>query len=310
MPPRVLTVSSQEGGQKLLQFLARRLDIPQSMFHRWIRTGQVRRNGARCKAFDRVQEGDEIRVPPFAEAIAQRDPSKGNAAPLPPLLYKDETLFIFNKPAGLAVQSGTGHDDNLATRLAIHCTADTFRPTPAHRLDRDTSGIILVARSYTMLSQLHEAFREREGIVKEYLAWVSGSWPHASPQVLEDKMMKKADARGYERMVVGEGADASCTVTLLHRYPTRSLVLVRLHTGLTHQIRVQLSSRGFPLMGDVKYGGPSLCEGKTQNGTQKMHQNMMLHAVRVRLPWGDVHTCLPEWTGAHALPQGFTLPPL
>ncbi|MFI3271426.1 MAG: RluA family pseudouridine synthase [Pseudomonadota bacterium] len=309
MPPRVLTVSPQEGGQKLLQFLARRLDIPQSMFHRWIRTGQVRRNGARCKAFDRVQEGDEIRVPPFAEAIAQRDPNKGSAAPLPALLYKDENLFIFNKPAGLAVQAGTGHEDNLAKRLAIHCTTDTFRPTPAHRLDRDTSGIILVARSYAMLSQLHGAFREREGIVKEYLAWVSGAWPYDTPQTLEDKMAKVADARGYERMAVGQieqGADASCTVTLLHRYPTRSLVLVRLHTGLTHQIRVQLSSRGFPLIGDMKYGGPAL----HQDAPHKTGTGMMLHAVRVRLPWGDVHTCLPDWTGTHALPQGCSLPPL
>ncbi len=309
MPPRVLTVTPQEGGQKLLQFLARRLDIPQSMFHRWIRTGQVRRNSARCKAFDRVQEGDEIRVPPFAEAIAQRDPSKGSAAPLPALLYKDDDLFIFNKPAGLAVQAGTGHDDNLATRLAIHCKADTFRPTPAHRLDRDTSGIILVARSYSMLHQLHEAFREREGIIKEYLAWVSGSWPHDTPQLLEDKMAKVADANGYERMVVGQGADAACTVTLLHRYPTRSLVLVRLHTGLTHQIRVQLSSRGFPLMGDVKYGGPAVQASTQQNGVAKGN-SMMLHAVRVRLPWGDVHTCLPDWTGTHALPHDFALPPL
>lgn len=298
MPPRVLTVSPQEGGQKLLQFLARRLDIPQAMFHRWIRTGQVRRNGARCKAFDRLQAGDEIRVPPFAGAIAQRDPSKGSAAPLPPILYKDDNLFVFNKPAGLAVQSGTGHDDSLAKRLAIHCTADTFRPTPAHRLDRDTSGIILVARSYTMLRQLHDAFREREGIVKEYLAWVAGSWPHDSTQLLKDTMAKVADARGYERMVVGEGHEALCEVTLLHRYPTRSLVLVRLHTGLTHQIRVQLSSRGFPLIGDGKYGTP-------KNGDA-----MMLHAVRVGLPWGDVHTCLPEWTGVHALPHDFALPPL
>lgn len=440
MPPQGLTVTPEEAGQKLLQFLARRFDLPQAMFHRWIRTGQVRRNGGRCKPFDRVETGDIVRVPPFAGAMARpggddgvsasgiaaasadagigadtgagtgsdtragtragtdasagtylgassgadmgadtgagrgapapdgaeaeerasiqhrrgafahdgseanhasRCPmpsgasasgvsaddteslqgaadtarllsaSRGAASPhgtgtlpgatllaLPRLVYSDADLFLFDKPAGLAVHPGTGHDDSLATRLASNCAGAAFRPTPAHRLDKDTSGLLLVARSYRMLRQLHDAFASREGMVKEYLAWVAGNWNGNGAMLLRDRLAKKADGRGRERMSTGEGAEASCTVQCLHRTQARSLLLIRLHTGRTHQIRVQLADRGHPIVGDRKYGGPPNRGG------------LMLHAVRLRLPDGCVHVCLPQWTGEDALPVAFALPAL
>lgn len=299
MPPRLITVAPEEGGQKLLQFLARRFDLPQAMLHRWIRTGQVRRNGARCKAFDRVTTGDEIRVPPFADAMARRQsPERDEAKNLPRLLYEESELLIFDKPAGLAVHAGTGHTDTFASRLAAHYAHAPFRPTPAHRLDRDTSGLLLVACSYTMLRQLHDAFAARDGVVKEYLTWVEGCWETEDCLVLTDSLMKKADAQGRERVHTGEGVEARCSVVPLVRTKTRSLLLVRLHTGRTHQIRVQLAARGHPILGDRKYGYAG------------QHPMMLLHAVRIRLPWGKEYVCLPDWQGDDAVPEHITLPSL
>lgn len=421
MPPQALIVTREEAGQKLLQFLVRRFDLPQTMLHRWIRTGQVRRNGGRCKPFDRVDAGDEVRVPPFAAAMSERAgrepaveaeagaspapaavgrtataasrvteprPAAGCAprsavepvaedsateptaqrgagaravtgetagaakpgtqdasgpdgasrqgvrapgvrtvsgaavgfsgrshgllagggsrqgredgpyASLPPIVAETEDLFIFDKPAGLPVHPGTGHVDSLTTRLESCFASASFMPTPAHRLDRDTSGLLLVARSYGMLRDLHEAFAAREGLVKEYLTWVAGRWAAETPVTLRDRLAKQEDARGRERVTAAaEGAEAACTVRCLHREARRSLLLVTLHTGRTHQIRVQLARRGHPLLGDVKYGGPPRARG------------FLLHAVRLCFPDGTRHVCLPAWTGGDALPQGLVLPP-
>ncbi|HBW15115.1 MAG TPA: RluA family pseudouridine synthase [Desulfovibrio sp.] len=344
MPPQAIVVTREEAGQKLLQFLARRFALPQAMLHRWIRSGQVRRNGGRCKPFDRLEMGDEVRVPPFAASMSERadvgpvsansdavrnvpdaaaprpapsrhdrdghdamqpsrqrrpkaDTSIQPARPLPPVVAETPDLFIFDKPAGLAVHPGTGHTDSLTTRLAQHFAKAPFMPTPAHRLDRDTSGLLLVARSYAMLRTLHEAFASHDALVKEYLAWVAGCWQPAAPVTLHDRLSKGAEASGFERVASDdEGAEAACTVRCLLREQHRSLLLVTLHTGRTHQIRVQLSRRGHPLLGDRKYGGPPRMGG------------FLLHAVRLCLPSGVVHTLLPRWAGNDALPQGFILP--
>lgn len=308
MAATAITVTAAEAGQKLLQFLTRRLDLPSQLLHRWIRTGQVRINGGRCKPFDRVAQGDEVRVPPFAHDMAAEARAQGgdHAAPaavangdesrhprastqmrgvltLPPVVHTSDHLFVFNKPAGLAVHPGTGHTDSVTTRLAVHCAADAFAPTPAHRLDRETSGLLLVARSYAMLRSLNEAFAARDSITKEYLAWVEGTWPAEGPQRMEDKLAKRADATGYEKVRTGDGDAAAATVWCLQRHRQHSLLLIRLHTGRTHQIRVQLASRGHPIAGDHKYGGKTTGQG------------LLLHAARLVLPDGTQHTCLPPW---------------
>lgn len=322
-----LVVTAAEAGQKLVQYLQRRCGAPQSAIQRWVRTGQVRINGGRCKPFDRVAEGDVVRVPPFALAEgnggaaaapnreADREPGRSSGdvpgkavpplpvvppLPLPPPLLivgRAEGLLVLLKPAGLAVQPGTGHDDCVTARLAAHYAGADFLPTPAHRLDRDTSGLLLVATSYARLRALSDAFAAREGLVKEYLAWVVGYWPHEGAQTLRDRLEKQgAPGREKVRRVAPAGAagpaelaelgrDAACTVTPLRRGDAASLLLVRLHTGRTHQIRVQLAGRGHPVMGDRKYGGPACDNG------------MLLHAVRLALPGGERFTALPDWTG-------------
>lgn len=301
--PEPLLVTPSESGQKLLRFLGRRFNVPQGDLHRWIRTGQVRINGKRAKAFDRVDEGDLVRVPPFAGSPPDADVSPPSPVPfpaadaLPPLVAETEELLIFNKPAGLPTHPGTGHVDSLATRLGGVYAKAAFRPTPAHRLDKDTSGLLLVAKSYAALRRLGDAFAGRGGrIVKEYLAWAAGDCPWAAPRLLEDRLAKAATnpSSGRERMraapssVEGkeerEGKTARLTVRCVTRGGGASLLLIRLHTGRTHQIRAQLASRGFPLIGDVKYGGPPCRTG------------LKLHAARLTLE-SVTYEAPPPWRG-------------
>lgn len=348
-----LVVTAAEAGQKLVQYLQRRCGAPQPAIQRWVRTGQVRINGGRCKPFDRVAEGDVVRVPPFAlagregttgtvtDGASPHSPGTGSGKdapgkpvvppqplpqfpPLPPVVGRAEGLLVLLKPAGLAVQPGTGHDDCVTARLAAQYAGADFLPTPAHRLDRDTSGLLLVATSYARLRALSDAFAAREGLVKEYLAWVAGRWTHEGTLTLHDRLEKQgAPGRQKVRRVGGDGAaprvakfgghevaravsgvaacmaagddagrHAACTVTPLRRGDGASLLLVRLHTGRTHQIRVQLAERGHPIMGDRKYGGPACGQG------------MLLHAVRLTLPDGERFTALPDWAGRWQVDEG------
>ncbi len=289
-----LEVHTSEDGQKLLQFLVRRLGLPQSLLHRWIRTGQIRVNGKRVKPFVHVHTLDMVRMPPFAVGmtesaqfskeivapIATNSPhftpsGQHTNEPLPPSVYTDENLIIFNKPQGLPVHTGTGHTDSLATRLAEHFTHLTFKPTPAHRIDKDTSGIICVALSYNALRTLQNAFENRT-INKEYLAWVQGLWPHKEAQLLQHTMGKKYV--GYdERMRILQqdehgNKDARCLVRCLEQRKNCSLMHIRLITGRTHQIRLQLAAMGHPVLGDGKYG------------TAQPQLTLCLHSLRVTFP--------------------------
>lgn len=295
----IFTVQAVESGQKLLQLLQRRLELPQGLLHRWIRTGQVRLNGGRAKPFAIVAVGDMIRLPPFAQGMAGRKKAGGSASPaaaLPPLVGRSGDIWAFNKPSGLPTQPGTGHEDSLAGRLAAFYAGQPYIPTPIHRLDKDTSGILLVAGSFAALSATTSALRRHE-LSKEYLVWVAGNWRHGARRLTH--WLRKASTGTGERMrvseVPGEGVEASLTVQPLSCGPDRSLLLVRLHTGRTHQIRAQLAHMGHPVLGDGKYGTP---------GTAP---RLMLHALRVILPDGEVFSCLPEWRAPFAVTD---MPPL
>lgn len=296
----IFAVQAVESGQKLLQLLQRRLNLPQGLLHRWIRTGQVRLNGGRAKPFAIVAVGDMIRLPPFAGGMSGRRKAGAGATvsgALPPLVGRSGDIWAFNKPSGLPTQPGTGHEDSLAGRLAARYAGQPYIPTPIHRLDKDTSGILLVAGSFAALSAMTSALRRHE-LHKEYLAWVAGSWPQDGNQQLTHWLRKKNAGTG-ERMHVseapGDGVEASLSVLPLQRGPERSLVLVRLHTGRTHQIRAQLAHMGHPVLGDGKYG---------RAGTAP---RLMLHALRVILPDGETFACLPEWREPFAVTA---MPPL
>ncbi len=291
----LLEVDPSEAGQKLLQFLTRRLGLAPSMLHRWIRTGQVRRNGLRAKPFDRLEAGDGVRVPPFARSMAATvaSTSVGAAGERLPIDIAAQLpdLLVLGKPAGLPVQPGSGHTDSLSSRLAAHFSDAPFKPTPAHRLDKDTSGLLLAALSYERLRALHEAFAART-VVKEYLAWVEGEWPQAEAGILRD-FMEKDGAPGREKMrVLAEregGQEALCEAAPVLCRADASLLRVRLITGRTHQIRAQLAARGHPIVGDVKYGA------RRQGG------GLFLHAFRTALPTGEAFTLPPPWKGRYAV---------
>jgi 23S rRNA pseudouridine955/2504/2580 synthase len=266
------------------------------MLHRWIRTGQVRRNGARIKAFDRVETGDHVRVPPFAPrmvAVPEADAVFG--PPLPGIVAELPGLLVLNKPAGLPVQPGSGHTDSVANRLAARFAHLPFKPTPAHRLDKDSSGLLLAATSYERLRALHEAFALR-GLKKTYLAWVEGAWPEEGLCILRD-LLEKTGSPGREKVRSGRGREALCEVFRQYKEAGRSLLRVRLLTGRTHQIRAQLSTRGHPICGDVKYGA------------QPLRGGLLLHAFSMELPGGERFVCPPPWTGKWALPPGLPATP-
>lgn len=273
-------VTPAEAGQKLLQFLARRFhrDIPLSALHRWIRTGQVRVDGARAKAGVRLVSGQEIRIPPH------QTPTKAVAGPAMELAVVEETddLLLLCKPRGLPVHPGSGHDDSIATRLKTRCTASSWAPTPAHRLDRDTSGLLVTAKSYRSLRELHDLWRAGR-VHKAYLAWVHGRTPWQAPTLIKDAADKRR-INGREKMVLGQGRPMQSQVMTIAWTQDSSLVLVAPLTGRTHQIRVQLSGQGHPLLGDGKYGGP-VGQGRP---------SILLHAWYLAWP-GHAYTALPSW---------------
>jgi len=290
---QTFTVTAEEAGQKLLQYLARRLggDVPPTALQRFIRTGQVRVDGRRCKPFSRLAMGQLVRVPPYAPgqtpAVARPALPPQETAPLD-ILYEDAALLVVVKPSGLPVHPGSGHPTALTTILHARHPDAPFAPTPAHRLDRDTTGILLVAKSYRMLRSIHEAMESGE-MCKDYLAWVCGHWELGEINewvTLRDLLAKEGEP-GHERMRCGEaGKEAVSKVRLLHSTGEASLVEVRLETGRTHQIRAQLGCRGYPVIGDPKYGG----------GVPPL----FLHAWRIVLP-GAAFSCPPPWSAPWAV---------
>lgn len=291
----MFVVSQAEAGQKILNLLQRRIFAPLGDLRRWLRTGQVRLNSGRVTAQGRVQAGDEIRLPPFAQLRLGAD----DAIPSFPLaIFENAKLLVIAKPAGLPSQGGSGQTDSLAARLRAHFSAATYVPAPAHRLDKDTSGLILAGKTYQVQRWLSDAFATGGGIIqKDYLAWVWGEWPH--PKLLElHDLLRKDDAR---RKVLVDAVNAGSVEAFSLVLPIKSenvggrkvsLLLCRLLSGRTHQIRAQLSSRGFPLVGDTKYGAPALCNDA---------QPLRLHACRLTLPDGQVFVLLPPWEGLWAL---------
>jgi 23S rRNA pseudouridine955/2504/2580 synthase len=304
-PLTPLVVTREEAGQKLLQYLTRRLgrEVPGAAILRAIRKGEVRVDGGRKQPFFRLAEGQQVRVPPFTRAAAEQAagpaPEHTPSAPETPaldILFEDADLLAVLKPAGLCSHAGTRHSDSVAGRLAARHAGAAFTPGLGHRLDKDTSGILLAGKTYAALRRLNELFATG-GVKKTYLAWVDGVWPEAGePQLLEDVLERQdlahgaADRKKVQR--ADEGKIARCEVTTLVRKRSATLLMVRLLTGRTHQIRVQLATRGHAVISDAVYG-------RKVRGLP-----MLLHAVCLRLPERALFAPPPAhgWSGPFALP--------
>lgn len=285
-----LEVADESAGQRLDNFLMRELKgVPKTHVYRIIRSGEVRVNKGRAEAATRLETGDIIRVPPVRVA------EKADTRPAPPrefpVLLEDDHLLAIDKPAGVAVHGGSGVSFGVIEQLR------QARPTAkllelVHRLDRETSGILLVAKKRSALTRLQDQFRDRE-TGKTYLALVVGTWP-ANKKVIDLPLHKYLQADGERRVKVvdkddPEGMRAISLVKVRSVIAPQpggqgfsgqgfSLLEVTIKTGRTHQIRVHLAASGHPIAGDDKYGDFELNKRLAREGLKRM----FLHAWRLQ----------------------------
>jgi len=244
---------------------------------RWIRKGEVRVDKGRKKPFDRLLAGQVVRIPPHHVGEARE--KEVSTRPLD-IVYDRKNILAINKPAGLPSHGGEGQKDSVTARLRGLFADAEFTPSLCHRLDRDTSGLLLAASSYERLRELNDLFASGK-VGKLYLAWVHRQWKEPGTVTLMDYMEKKG-AKGEEKVHTGSGKQALAEVTCLDSRHERSLLAVKLLTGRTHQIRVQLASRKHPIIGDRKYGK------KRDEGPLMLHcMSIVLPKLQLSLP--------PDW---------------
>ena len=289
---QVSYVEAQEGddGQRLDNFLMRTLGaVPRSLVYRILRTGEVRVNGRRAKPAYRVVAGDRIRLPPIQGAKQQGDADSAKAPSkslrefvAAAVIFEDRDLIVVNKPAGVAVHGGSGVSFGVIEALrAVHPELKELELV--HRLDRETSGCLLVARRRAVLRDLHAQLRARE-MEKRYLALVAGRWPFGSKTI--DLPLKTNLKQGGERVVRvhDEGQEAVTTFTPLEQFgKVATLLDIALGTGRTHQIRVHAAHAGYPVAGDGKYGDREKDAKLKEYGLSRM----FLHAASLTFRKGE-----------------------
>ena len=283
---RFVTITDAHEGQRIDNFLLRELKgVPKSRIYRNLRKGEVRVNKGRVKPEYKLAIDDVVRVPPVV--VAERTAPTSVSDSLTDLLenavlYEDGALLVVNKPSGLAVHGGSGISLGLIEALRVIRPQAKFLEL-VHRLDRDTSGCIMVAKKRSMLKYLQNCLRERQGIVKRYKALVSGQWPKRCNMV--SAPLLKVSLQSGERMVnvSPEGKKSSTQFEVLARYSDATLLEARPITGRTHQIRVHALHAGCPLLGDEKYGRPE----DNRQFKHKGLKRLFLHAASLTF-------CLPD----------------
>ena len=264
-----LVIGEESEAQRIDNFLLRQLKgVPKSHVYRVLRSGQVRVNSGRVKPDYRLQVGDRVRIPPVRVSEGRPPPPR----PLDlPVVFEDASLLVIDKPSGIAVHGGSGVSFGVIESLrAARPQAKVLEL--AHRLDRDTSGLLMLCKRRSALVELHRMLREGE-VRKIYLAVVKGALAKKTLE-LRESLHKHVTASGERRVSVqAHGMSALTRVTRLKASGEFSLLEVELMTGRTHQIRVHLAHAGHPVIGDDKYGDFPL--------NRALKQRLLLHAARL-----------------------------
>ena len=283
-PARHRDIDAERAGQRLDNYLLGELKgVPRSHVYRLIRSGQVRVNSGRTSPSYRLQAGDRVRVPP----VGLRPAVPATATPdrlewlTERILYEDSRILVLDKPAGLAVHGGSNVSLGCIEALRL-LRPDSKDLELAHRLDRDTSGCLLLAKRRSALRMLHELLREGR-VDKRYLTLVKGPWPEGATEI--DAPLVTRRVGGEARVKVDEsGKDARSEFRLIERYgKTASLLEVSIETGRTHQIRVHAAHGGHPVAGDERYGDEDFNTYLESFGLKRM----FLHAHSLSFEWPD-----------------------
>jgi 23S rRNA pseudouridine955/2504/2580 synthase len=281
---KTLLVDEESAGQRLDNFLLRHLKgVPKTHVYRIIRTGEVRINKGRVNADTRVQTGDMVRLPPVRVATVDASAPVAPGREFP-VLMEDEQMMAIDKPAGVAVHGGSGVSFGVIEQLR-QARPGARMLELVHRLDRDTSGVLLVAKKRSALTRLQDQFRDRE-TGKTYMALVKGQWPSNKKVIdlpLQRYLIPNGAGEGERRVRIAHKDDANAqrAITLVRvsrLVGDYSLLEVTIKTGRTHQIRVHLSSQGYPIVGDDKYGDFELNKRLAALGMKRM----FLHAWRLQ----------------------------
>ena len=280
---RIESVGDNDIGQRIDNYLSRFLKgVPKSRIYKALRSGEVRVNSGRVKASYRIVKGDQIRIPPIRYASRESGLTKDVIPPKLlqqiPVLYEDDHMLVVNKPAGLAVHGGSGMSYGLIEALRELNNQRGFIEL-VHRLDRETSGCLMLAKSRNMLLQLQQQLKTHQDIAKHYLALVSGKW-QVREQMIENNLSKQLTQGQPKRMEVSKaGRTAKSVVSTRACYGDSSLVEIRLLTGRMHQARVHCAHSGHPIAGDRLYGDEAFNKVMKKAGLGRL----FLHAHRLQL---------------------------
>jgi 23S rRNA pseudouridine955/2504/2580 synthase len=285
---QLITVKRDDDGIRLDRWFKRHYPkVSHGVIEKALRKGQIRLGGERVKASARVAEGQEIRVPPLPEktgdALPKKKPQKKHAKKeideiRNAVIYEDKHMIVINKPAGLAVQGGTGISVSVDDLKQYLVGEGESLPKLVHRLDKDTSGVLVLAKDAASAAKLTDSFRNRK-VQKSYLAIVKGEPPKKKEGEIRLPLFKMGMV-GNERMIVDhkEGQKAKTLYRIIDTLPNKlSLVVLSPVTGRTHQLRAHMEALGTPILADGKYGG----QEAFVNGLSK---KMSLHAYQIVLP--------------------------
>ncbi len=289
---RKILIDEDQAGQRIDNFLRRQLPgLPKTRIYRIIRRGEVRVNGGRVRAEYKLLSGDEVRIPPARINAGPDEPAAGMVADLEShILYEDKRLLVINKPSGLAVHGGSGISHGVIELLRA------ARPhlrdlSLVHRLDRETSGCLVLAKRRSALRELHKKFRDGT-VEKNYLALVVGDW-QLGEQTVDAPLLVEHRKNGERHVVVsGAGKAAQTKMRLSRTFGKYSLLQCQPLTGRTHQIRVHALHMGHPVAGDERYGDPEANAVARKLGLKRL----FLHAQSISFPddsGNDLHFTAP-----------------